>query len=192
MKCPKCGYNSFEFLDQCKKCSNDLVLFKESNGIRSVLMPVLERGDGVSAAGITSSGLQPDQAVGQHDDETFSWDEPVAEITPAPAGDKAGSADFLFGETATGNEASLDDLLETSATLERATVADGADQNKAPANGPAAGFETSAGEFEMADFFSEDKQEKKADTIPQQGKPAQDGLDGDFDFLFSSDENEKK
>lgn len=39
MKCPKCGYNSFEFLDNCKKCSNDLVPFKQSHGIRAVILP---------------------------------------------------------------------------------------------------------------------------------------------------------
>jgi hypothetical protein len=37
MKCPKCGYNSFEFLDSCKKCNTDLSSVKESLGIRSFL-----------------------------------------------------------------------------------------------------------------------------------------------------------
>lgn len=33
MKCPKCGYVSFNHLDQCKKCGKDLVLFKEQKHI---------------------------------------------------------------------------------------------------------------------------------------------------------------
>lgn len=28
MKCPKCGYVSFEYLDQCKKCGRDISQFK--------------------------------------------------------------------------------------------------------------------------------------------------------------------
>ena len=39
MRCPKCGYNSFDHLDSCKKCGKDLVEFKESFGIKSVLFP---------------------------------------------------------------------------------------------------------------------------------------------------------
>jgi hypothetical protein len=39
MKCPKCGFNSFEYLDSCKKCGNDLLAFKMSLGIQPVVMP---------------------------------------------------------------------------------------------------------------------------------------------------------
>ncbi|MBI5184716.1 MAG: hypothetical protein HZA01_03190 [Nitrospinae bacterium] len=33
MRCPKCGYVSFEYLDTCKKCAKDLFEFKEKAGI---------------------------------------------------------------------------------------------------------------------------------------------------------------
>jgi len=39
MRCPKCGYNSFDHLDSCKKCGKDLVEFKQKYGIVSVLFP---------------------------------------------------------------------------------------------------------------------------------------------------------
>ena len=39
MKCPKCGYNSFEFLNACKKCGTELSSFKKSHRINSVLRP---------------------------------------------------------------------------------------------------------------------------------------------------------
>lgn len=39
MKCPKCGFNSFEHLDSCKKCGNDLIAFKTKHGLRSLLFP---------------------------------------------------------------------------------------------------------------------------------------------------------
>lgn len=31
MKCPKCGYVSFNYLDECKKCGKDLEPFKTKN-----------------------------------------------------------------------------------------------------------------------------------------------------------------
>jgi uncharacterized RDD family membrane protein YckC len=36
MKCPKCGYNSFEYLDRCKKCGSDLAEFKAKYNLRSL------------------------------------------------------------------------------------------------------------------------------------------------------------
>lgn len=33
MKCPKCGYVSFEYLDTCRKCGRDLSQFKDAVGI---------------------------------------------------------------------------------------------------------------------------------------------------------------
>ncbi len=32
MKCPKCGYVSFEYLDECKKCGKSLQAFKSEHG----------------------------------------------------------------------------------------------------------------------------------------------------------------
>lgn len=39
MKCPKCGYNSFDHLDSCKKCSHDLVDHKEKFSLRGFFSP---------------------------------------------------------------------------------------------------------------------------------------------------------
>lgn len=39
MKCPACGYNSFEFLDNCKRCGHDLVQLKTDFNIQPVLQP---------------------------------------------------------------------------------------------------------------------------------------------------------
>ena len=39
MRCPKCGYNSFDYLDSCKKCGKDLAEHKQKFGIVSVLFP---------------------------------------------------------------------------------------------------------------------------------------------------------
>lgn len=40
MKCPKCGFNSFEFYDKCKKCSVDLLGFKQTYSISSLVLPL--------------------------------------------------------------------------------------------------------------------------------------------------------
>jgi hypothetical protein len=39
MKCPKCGFNSFEYYDICKKCSVDLTGYKQTYSISSLVLP---------------------------------------------------------------------------------------------------------------------------------------------------------
>jgi uncharacterized RDD family membrane protein YckC len=41
MKCPKCGFTSFDYLENCKKCGKDLQEFKVRHGMRSILFPGL-------------------------------------------------------------------------------------------------------------------------------------------------------
>jgi hypothetical protein len=43
MKCPKCGYNSFEIHDTCKKCANDLTSYKDIHGLKSIVIPLETR-----------------------------------------------------------------------------------------------------------------------------------------------------
>ncbi|HKJ05632.1 MAG TPA: RDD family protein [Geopsychrobacteraceae bacterium] len=38
MRCPKCGFNSFDHLDACKKCGKDLTEHKTRFGIKSILL----------------------------------------------------------------------------------------------------------------------------------------------------------
>jgi hypothetical protein len=186
MKCPKCGYNSFEFLDQCKKCGNDLVFFKESKGLRSVLVPAGERWEESAVAGHTPAA-QPDLNT-QPDAEAFSWEEPAGSDNPSSLGEQGEAAEFSFSEAAPGAGADLDDLLESSATLERTTIAGGGDGAKAPARSFAGGFDNTPGEFELEDLFGAEQGKKGEDSGQQPAKPSQEGLDGDFDFLFSEEE----
>ena len=39
MKCPKCGYHSFDHLDSCKKCSTDLTEHKSKFNVRGFFSP---------------------------------------------------------------------------------------------------------------------------------------------------------
>ena len=64
MKCPKCNYISFDYLDDCKKCGKDLTEHKEKHNIRSVLFA----GAGAAAVGGAA-------AAAEDGDFTFDFDE---------------------------------------------------------------------------------------------------------------------
>jgi len=116
MKCPKCGYNSFEFLDNCKKCSIDLVAFKDSLGIRPVILPFMAKAAEAPAMGFTIASSILEQPVPENiaeplvEDNSFSWDESLAEESPkqeesipgldmgSVQGEKDDAGLFSFGE----------------------------------------------------------------------------------------------
>lgn len=79
MKCPKCGYNSFEYLDSCKKCNTDLISFKMTHGIKPTILPAMDLVVGRSTeeqrpllASSPGSGALPES-------EEFSWHESAEE-----------------------------------------------------------------------------------------------------------------
>lgn len=75
MKCPKCGYHSFDHLNDCKKCGNDLVAHKEKFNLR-----------GFYAPGQSEPVAAVEQPVAESD--------PVA--TDSPAGPSSDNVDFGF------------------------------------------------------------------------------------------------
>lgn len=81
MKCPKCGYNSFEYLDNCKKCNHELSGFKASHGIRAVVLPFrpLEQMTAPSEERMPAPQATP---VADTDEEMFSWHDEPAESSP--------------------------------------------------------------------------------------------------------------
>ena len=108
MKCPKCGYNSFEFHDICKKCNNDLTSFKETQGIRPVFLQATSVAAAVSAEEAADDFvLAPSATSG--DEQLFNGDFAPAEDT-APSGSdfgmdfakvqETGSMDFSFASAA--------------------------------------------------------------------------------------------
>jgi uncharacterized RDD family membrane protein YckC len=62
MKCPKCGFNSFDYLESCKKCGNDLKDFKEKFGLRSLLFPHNEEVASVMGQGLSGTPSQPQES----------------------------------------------------------------------------------------------------------------------------------
>lgn len=83
MKCPKCSYNSFEYLDSCKKCGTNLSAHKESFRIRPLLLHHEERRAMAGAPGQSFAATAT---------------APTAE-RPAPEEHKPGAEDFdtFFG-----------------------------------------------------------------------------------------------
>jgi uncharacterized RDD family membrane protein YckC len=114
MKCPKCGYNSFDYLDSCKKCGKDLVEFKQRFGIKSVLFP------GVTAA--TAANMVADEGLlaAEASDLAAATALGAADVsraarTPEPADDSSPGDDFGFdfmGESSEEEDLSFDELFE--------------------------------------------------------------------------------
>lgn len=116
MRCPKCGYNSFDHLNSCKKCGKDLVEFKQSFGIKSVLFPGQMRPGG-GAEEPESDSMTADAAV------TAATGGAVAAATatavsaagdePAVAGADGDDFGFDFmGDSAEDDDLSFDELFE--------------------------------------------------------------------------------
>ena len=86
MRCPKCGYTSFDYLDSCKKCGNDLVAFKAKHGLRSLLFPASRADMGVASPEVPTE-LPDEMPAGEVAAATdFGYDfmdEPSAETAPA-------------------------------------------------------------------------------------------------------------
>lgn len=96
MKCPKCGYNSFESYNSCRKCSADLTGFKTSHGIFAVVLPPALSTD--MAAAQEGSALN-NQTLSDTAGDMFSFDPPTtSKVTsvPEPA---APAVPFSFDDT---------------------------------------------------------------------------------------------
>jgi hypothetical protein len=115
MKCPKCGYNSFEFLDACKKCGAELGSFKKTHRISTVICraAAVPMGAAVEAVPLVAT-----QAPVQQEDLNASFDLGFPDTPPAVVKDEEFTG-FTFSDepappaqvsTSTGNEASVDDF----------------------------------------------------------------------------------
>jgi hypothetical protein len=88
MKCPKCGYNSFEHLDNCKKCNGSLVAFKQSVGLRPVILPAA-----VAIAAVAAEESSISQITsGDNTNDIFQWD--ISSSASALPSESTGIDDF--------------------------------------------------------------------------------------------------
>jgi len=150
MKCPKCGYNSFEIHDTCKKCANDLTGYKNTHGLRSVVLPLVARTD--MAEKLMNQASQDIHAVAADaPSDMFSFDIPVSDpvtignsspqddpfnFDDQPASPSQGGGEFSFDDDqksaqARAEEEAFADLLETSPKAPQAATLPVADTQNA-------------------------------------------------------------
>lgn len=195
MKCPKCGYNSFESNDVCKKCANDLSGYKQTYGLKAIVLPQEIRTD--MARKLTAEVPVADHVPETHEPETdmFSFDLPdetaagsAAAAPPAadpfsfitqPEAQSDAFGGFSFDEEPSSPKAPADDaafgsLLESTPHVKTASSAT-TPAKAAPAD--------SFGEFELENFSWDDTPE-----TPAGGDKKED----DFSNLFGESDSAKK
>jgi hypothetical protein len=182
MKCPKCGYNSFEIHDTCKKCANDLTSYKDIHGLKSIVIPLETRTIMAEKLMAEQAQNEPAAAIDAPAD-MFSFDIPEGEATvdtqkddpfdfgSEPASPALGGGDFSFSKEqmsaqAKAEEDAFADLLESSS---QDTGSASSTAQPAETNNPAGS--------ELNDFTWDDT----PDAAPgEAAKPAED----DFNSLF--------
>lgn len=109
MRCPKCGYTSFDHLDSCKKCGKDLAEFKARYGIKSVLFP------GQTAPGTVAAEAAYDDDTADAAVAAATGAVGVAATVPDTGSNVSESDDFGFdfmGDSAEDDDLSFDELFE--------------------------------------------------------------------------------
>jgi len=197
MKCPKCGYNSFEHYDSCKKCSHDLTGYKATFGLKAIVLPLDARTSMAAALMAETAAASPaPEEVEAAAIDMFSFDLPEDEAATTPETGRDNPFDFdeeTGPAKATGGEFSFDEdekspqakaeedafasLLE-STSLEDKTVAPKAEGSAKAAAG------SSPGEFDLDNFSWDDTPETPAGGASK--------ADDDFNSLFGDLEDTTK
>lgn len=177
MKCPKCGYNSFEYYGKCRKCSADFTDYKKTYSICPIVLPPEVRGEQADQFRASSStDFAPAENVETHND-MFAFDipeDPPPSVSPVAVQD---DDPFNF-------DYELPDADSPKGKAEEGVFADltgtppRADD---PFAAPAAPTDSSnSGEFDL-DSFSWD--ETPAATVTDKGATAENTVTDDFDFF---------
>jgi len=170
MKCPKCGYNSFEANDICPKCLNDLTGYKATHGLKAMALPLTARTE-------MARSMAPEAGVAGHPAENadmtsdmFSFDFEEIEQGADQGADGPLHDPFNFDDEpadSTGAKAKEDAFTGLLGTAPRESAT-------APAVKPAA----ANNEFDLENFSWDDTPDPAGDGRP--GKPRED----DFGSLF--------
>ncbi|MDD2274012.1 MAG: hypothetical protein PHP95_14840 [Desulfuromonadaceae bacterium] len=182
MKCPKCGYNSFEYYDRCKKCSDDLIGYKQTFNITSLILPVEAREKLAAEYRANVSVIDETVNAAQTNDDIFSFDLPE---DPSSLSDQHNDDPFNFDEPASDTKQSADLMAEDDAF---ADLLESTSQNEVStfATPPVAGDSTRAkkvenpvagpGEFDLESF--------SWDEAPAAATSTDSKETDDFDSLF--------
>ena len=191
MKCPKCGYNSFEFHDSCKKCANDLTGYKNTYGFKPIVLPPEARTSMAEA-------LMAEAALNNQSPETsdapvdmFSFDVPEEVATDAGSDDPFNFDDEPATPSQTGGVFSFDDGQQSAqAKAEEDAFADllesTSQEDTAPLSPASVVASGSTAESDLNNFSWDDT---PVTASGETAKPAED----DFNSLFGDlDEPAKK
>ncbi|MDD2736099.1 MAG: hypothetical protein PHF56_19375 [Desulfuromonadaceae bacterium] len=182
MKCPKCGFNSFEYYDSCKKCSKELVGYKQTYSIRPLVLPQEAKAVLAAQFRINESSTEETHAAPETHDDIFSFDLPDA--SPLSSHEPVDDP-FSFDEPSpavrqASNVASEDDsfadLLESTPHAEESSFAAQVSADEKPA----ATLSSGSGEFGLESFSWDDT--PAAPAAPDTADAVEDA--DDFDSLF--------
>jgi len=187
MKCPKCGFNSFEFYDKCKKCSCDLIGFKQTYSIASMVLP-LEAKENLAAKYMSAdSGVDHISETAETENDIFSFNLP--EDTSSPTSNFSNDP-FNFNEPSpdvkdvNGSELANDafaDLLESTPQTDESPFGAQGDAASAPQLAKSEVPSAGPGEFDLESFSWDD-------TTAAATQPDGNDTPDDFDSLFGDTE----
>jgi len=182
MKCPKCGFNSFEYYDSCKKCSKELVGYKQTYSIRPLVLPQEAKAVLAAQFRINESSTEETHAAPETHDDIFSFDLPDA--SPLSSHEPVDDP-FSFDEplpavhqasSVTSQDDIFADLLESTPHAEESSFAAQVSADEKPAEISSSG----SGEFDLESFSWDDT--PAAPAAPDSADAVDDA--DDFDSLF--------
>jgi len=183
MKCPKCGYNSFEYYDSCKKCSTDLTGFKRTYSIVPLVLPLEAKEKLVSEFQSAESEAEEAGSDVEIHDDIFSFNLPndspstSSELNDDPFNFDEPAADIKQANSVEFEENAFADLLESTPQGDGSPFA-AARQTAAPSEAKGAATSSSGGDFDLESFSWD---EAPAPATTDGSGEAKD----DFDSLFS-------
>jgi len=190
MKCPKCGYNSFECFDACKKCSHDLTEYKEKLGLKPIVFQMETRAAMVAAMNAEEAQNAAGKQTTEQPSDMFSFDVPEEtpisfDTTTDASGDffnfsdkpaavaTGGFGDFSFDDDSEIKKpATMDDAF---ASLLESTPRGVTASTGTPSASPSQAAGNTTGEFDLNSFSWDD--------TPESGG-AEKKPDDDFNSLF--------
>jgi len=190
MKCPKCGFTSFDFLESCKKCGADLQVHKSKFGLRSMIFPGFQSEEATPTLldEIGDDSLESG-AAGESIDFGFDFMSEADDSAEEPAFDADSEFDSDFGDDSADRFGEplveVGDFLTTESDdpAEDFLTADSQDEPSAETAAVEAEEEVLEAEIEI------DFNDWESDSEEEIGKPpkSKEGPSDPFDFRESAD-----
>lgn len=191
MKCPKCGYTSFDFLENCKKCGNDLQDHKQKFGLRSLIFPGFQKAEPAPSLLDSEEEQLETPAAEENGDFGFDFMDDEQAATDTAAGEAESGLDdgggFAFGD-GSDPEAADDLFVEDSAAI--ASAAEAPDDDIWGASEDEQGAELDAAEEEEDEFppAGDDIDFDNWEEEPEDSK--KEGPSDPFDFRESAQDEQ--